>query len=290
MAPQFLTALDKEQAEFVRPALVRALAPSRRCRRKETPGTTSRARGRPLVRDVGRGEDFFRALSSKRSATTKRSTRGRTHRRRQARRSPAGRRGARAGKIGGQKSARDSGAMQRSAPRETQPAIATAICLLGVNCESHEGYLVDTLKFSDKNSGFRSSCGGAATGLGALVSRDMLRRRKRSVSLGVPSARSDACTGGSGARDGWLCAQHAARHDHVRSAREREPAIVLLARDSTLPGRAPRLDKEAPSSPWPRRTYWESPESSPRRVLMQTLIAILGLLNTDAPPWQAHRD
>ena len=50
----FLAALDKEQAEFVRPALVRALAAQRR--RPRMP-----ACAQALVREVGRGEDFFRS-------------------------------------------------------------------------------------------------------------------------------------------------------------------------------------------------------------------------------------
>src|SRR4029077_18414189 len=59
MAPQFLTALDKEQAEFVRPALVRAMAAL---------AVTSAASGedaaqvrQALLREVARGEDFFRS-------------------------------------------------------------------------------------------------------------------------------------------------------------------------------------------------------------------------------------
>ena len=51
MVTQFLTALDKEQAEFVRPALVRALAAH---------GDDPRVRA-ALLREVGRGEDFFRS-------------------------------------------------------------------------------------------------------------------------------------------------------------------------------------------------------------------------------------
>src|SRR5438876_5404452 len=47
MTATFLTALDKEQAEFVRPALVRALA--------ALPPQPA------LVREVSRGEDFFRS-------------------------------------------------------------------------------------------------------------------------------------------------------------------------------------------------------------------------------------
>ena len=51
MVPQFLTALDKEQGEFVRPELVRALAAQ---------GDDPRVR-QALLREVGRGEDFFRS-------------------------------------------------------------------------------------------------------------------------------------------------------------------------------------------------------------------------------------
>src|SRR6185503_9962390 len=50
MVAGFLAALDKEQAEFVRPALVRALAAH---------GDDPRVRA-TLLREVGRGEDFFR--------------------------------------------------------------------------------------------------------------------------------------------------------------------------------------------------------------------------------------
>src|SRR4029077_6627197 len=46
--------------------------------------------------------------------------------------------------------------------------IAAAICLLGVSCESHIGFLVETLKFSDKNAGFQELLRAAAAGLGAL--------------------------------------------------------------------------------------------------------------------------
>src|SRR3954463_8495174 len=57
MLPPFMAALDKEQAEFVRPALVRAVAAVA----GGAPGEdVSRAR-QALVREVSRGEDFFRS-------------------------------------------------------------------------------------------------------------------------------------------------------------------------------------------------------------------------------------
>ena len=51
MIPQLLKALDREESEFVRPALVRALAAQ---------GTDPRVRETLLV-EVGRGQDFFRS-------------------------------------------------------------------------------------------------------------------------------------------------------------------------------------------------------------------------------------
>src|SRR4029077_482149 len=46
------------------------------------------------------------------------------------------------GKIGDKRALETLAAIQRTAPRPTQPSIAAAICLLGVNCESHQSYLV----------------------------------------------------------------------------------------------------------------------------------------------------
>ena len=65
------------------------------------------------------------------------------------------------GKIGDKRALETLAGLQRTAPRPTQPSIAAAICLLGVNCESHEGYLVETLKFADKNPGFQELLRGA---------------------------------------------------------------------------------------------------------------------------------
>ena len=51
LVPQFLAALDKEQGEFVRPELIRALA---------SHGDDPRVR-QALLREAGRGEDYFRS-------------------------------------------------------------------------------------------------------------------------------------------------------------------------------------------------------------------------------------
>src|SRR5207244_10924802 len=72
------------------------------------------------------------------------------------------------GRIGATRALETLAAIQRTASRQTQPSIAAAICLLGVNCSSHESYLVETLKFTDRNAGYQELLRAAATGLGAL--------------------------------------------------------------------------------------------------------------------------
>src|SRR5258708_25785986 len=59
MVPQFMTALEKEQAEFVRPALVRALASW--AAGTAAPSAEIAAARQALVREASRGEDFFRS-------------------------------------------------------------------------------------------------------------------------------------------------------------------------------------------------------------------------------------
>ena len=59
---------------------------------------------------------------------------------------------------------RFSAARRRFDSRRSPPAI----CLLDVNCASHEGYLIETLKFGDRNPGFQDLLRAAAAGLGAL--------------------------------------------------------------------------------------------------------------------------
>src|SRR5437867_159102 len=57
MTGQFIAALDKEQGEFVRPSLVRALAAVAAA----TPGEGGSRVRSALVKEVGRGEDYFRS-------------------------------------------------------------------------------------------------------------------------------------------------------------------------------------------------------------------------------------
>ncbi len=268
MAPQFLAALDKEQAEFVRPAVVRALAALAAL----PPGDEVARVRQALLREVGRGEDFFRsavieALGDHKAgyALDPLMAIARLD-------GPLQDDAALAlGKIGDRRALETLAAIQRTAPRQTQPAIATAICLLDVNCDSHQGYLVETLKFADKNPGFQELLRGTAAGLGALAV------------AGDPDAAGALVDIGGPPRDptrapvALALATVALRNTplmmtQLEQRNDREAAIALMAEGFDM--LEEDLDKERFFA-FARRTYWESPDGSLRRTLMQTLIGKL---------------
>ena len=259
MAQTFLTALDKERGEFVRPALVRALA--------------ALGPQPALVRDVSRGEDFFRsavieALGDYKAAyafdaiMAVAKTDG-----------PLQDDAAIAlGKIGDKRALETLAALQRSASRQTQPSIAAAICLLGVNCEVHQKYLVETLKFASKNTGFQELLRGAAAGLGALAVAEHEEAVTALFDVGIP-ARQDSTR----APVALALATVALRKTSLllpslEKRTDRDQALALVAEGFDM--LEEDLDKERFFA-FARRSYWDSPASSPRRALMQTIIGKL---------------
>jgi HEAT repeat protein len=268
MVPQFMTALDKEAAEFVRPALVRALAS---VAAGEAGDDVGRAR-QALVREVSRGEDFFRSAVIEALGDYKARYAFEALTAVAKLEGPLQDDAALAlGKIGDKRALETLAAIQRTAPRPAQPSIATAICLLDVNCESHQSYLVDTLRFSDTNPGFQELLRGAAAGLGALAVAGHADAAQALVDLGVPSkdptrAPVSLALAAVALRNTPLTMTMLETH------RDRERAIVLLAEGFDM--LEEDLDKERFFA-FARRTYWESPDSSPRRALMQTLIGAL---------------
>jgi HEAT repeat protein len=262
LIPQFVAALDKEQGEFVRPALVRALAAL---------GTDQRVR-QALVPQVSRGEDFFRsavieALGDYKAqfaldpiiAVAKLD-------------GPLQDDAALAlGKIGDRRALETLAAIQRTAQKPTQPAIAAGICLLGVNCDKHLGYLVETLKFADKNEGFQELLRGAAAGLGALAVGGHVEAAQALAEVGVPSKDPTR------APVALALATVALRNTSLmmtllEKASDRDGTLALVAEGFDM--LEEDLDKERFFA-LVRRTYWQSPDGSPRRALMQTLIGKL---------------
>jgi HEAT repeat protein len=262
MLPQLLAALDKEVGEFVRPALVRAIAAF---------GTDARVR-QVLLREVGRGEDYFRsavieALGDHKATyafdalTAVAKLEG-----------PLQDDAALAlGKLGDKRAIETLGAIQRTAPRRTQPAIAAAICMLGINCESHENFLGESLKFADRTIGFQELLRAAAGGLAALGVAGHREAADRLFAIGIPS--SDPTR----APVALALATIALRAPPLMIATlelhpDRDKAIAILAEGFDM--LEEDLDKEQFFA-LARRTYWESANAPPRRALMQDLIGKL---------------
>lgn len=261
MVPTLLAALGREQAEFVRPALVRALAASGDPRVPPV-----------LLREVHRGHDFFRsavieALGDYRAAYAV-----------DALVAIAKQDGPLAddaalalGRIGDRRALDTLAGLQRTAPRRSQPSIAAAICLLGVNCGSHESYLEQTLRFADKHPGFQELVRAAASGLGALGVAGHGEAIGALFAVGIPSrdptrAPVALALGAVALRNTPLMLTALEQHP------DRAPAIELVGEGFDM------LEEDLAKERFfatVRHAYWAAPEGSPARALMQTLIGKL---------------
>jgi HEAT repeat protein len=263
MVPRLLEALEQEQGEFVRPALVRALAAW-----EDDPRVRA-----ALLRDVMRGVDFFRstvieALGDYKWAhaidplTEVANLDG-----------PLQVDAVIAlGKIGDKRSLETLAALQRTAVREHQPSIAAAICLLGVNCSSHLGYLRRTLEFADRNPGYQELLRGAASGLGAIAASGNADALHALFAIGIPSQQEPVR-----APIALALGMVALRNTPLMLAElERHPAqgdaVGLLAEGFDM------LEEHLEEERFfveVRRTYWAAPEGSPTRALCEQLISKL---------------
>ncbi len=260
--PRLLDALGREESEFVRPALTRALAASGKD---------------PRVRDVMnglvlKGQDFFRsavieALGDYHAAyalanlTEIAKLDG-----------PLQDDAALAiGKIGDKASLGVLAGLQRTAPRTAQPSIAAAICLLGVNCSSHLNYLDETLRFAIANPGFQDLLRAAASGLAAIASAGNREALDVLVDQGAPTrdpARSPVAL---------ALGAVALRNPQVvlKALEERadpRPAVLLL-RDAF-----DMLEEDFAEEQFfatVRRGYWQAADGSASRKLALALIQAL---------------
>ena len=262
MIAPFLAALDKEVAEFVRPALIRALAAL---------GNDPRVQS-ALVRESGRGEDFFRSAVIEALGDYK------------ARYAvdallaiakldgPLADDAALAlGKIGDRRVRDTLIDLQHNGPPALQPFVVAALCLIGDACAPEEKYLVDALKYSGANAGNQELLRGAAAGLGALGVSGRAPSLEALFDAGIPS--DDPMR----APIALAVATVALRNTplmltHLGTRQARAAAIDLMAEGFDM--LEEDLDKER-FFVLTRHTYWEAPDGSPTRALMQTLIGKL---------------
>jgi HEAT repeat protein len=265
MASQLMGKLDTELAEFVRPSLVRALAALGAAH--DLPDVRS-----ALVREVGRGEDFFRsvvieALGDYEAAYAVDALSAVAELDGPLQDDAA----LALGKTGDERALAVLARLQRSAPRERQPAIAAAICRLGVNCDTHQRYLVETLVFADENPGYQELLRNAAAGLATLGIANRQGAVDALFNVGIPSR--DPTRAPVALALGTVALRNTPLMVSVLEARgDQAEAVSLLAEGFDM--LEEDLEKERFFA-FVRRGYWEAGATPARRALMQTLITQL---------------
>ncbi|MEO6213800.1 MAG: HEAT repeat domain-containing protein [Vicinamibacterales bacterium] len=256
---RLIDALGREESEFVRPALTRAIAAY---------ASDPNARG-TMNGLVMRGQDFFRSGVIEAIGDYK---------------------GAYAftaltdiaklngplqddavialGKVGDKRALETFASLQRTAPRNTQPAVAAAICLLGVNCASHQGYLTDTLRFSIATTGFQELLRGSSSGLAALAVAGSEEALSTLFELGVPTR--DPARAAIALAAGTVALRNPPLTLKVLEKRkDTGPALELLREAFDM------LEEDFEEERFfvfVRRTYWQAPQGSTTRKAAEALI------------------
>lgn len=263
LAARFVKALDAEQGDFVRPALVRAVAAL---------GATTPAVREPLLRDVTRGQDFFRSTVIEALGDYKLAWAVPKLIEVAKLEGPLQDDAAIAlGKIGDKQALPILAGLQRTAPREIQPSIAAAICLLGVNCSSHVGYLQKILGFAEGNPGYQDLFRAAASGLSAIAVKGDAEVLGMLFDAGIPS--QDPLRAPLALAVGQVALRNTPLMLSTLEKRaDRPAALTLLAEGFDM------LEEDLEEERFfatVRRTYWAAAEASPTRALCEQLITKL---------------
>ena len=259
LVPRLLQALNREESEFVRPALTRAVAVY-----------TADPKARDVMSGlVMKGQDIFRAAVIEALGDYKCAYALKPITDVAKLDGPLQDDAVLAiGKLGDKRGIETLAALQRTAPRTLQPSIAAAICLLGSNCSSHQGFIAETLKFATSHSGFQPLLRNAAGGLAALA----VAGNKDSVQLlierGVPAR--DPERAAIALALGMVALRNTPLLMSVLETQTDPDGPVELLRESF-----DMLEEDFEEERFfalVRRTYWQSPKDSPTRHVAETLI------------------
>ena len=259
LAPKLLAALEKEEGEFVRPALIRALAAIPRDLKIID----------VLMRDAMRGVDFFRStvieaigdykvtLALPRLVEISKIE------------GPLQDDAATAiGKIGDKSALGALAAMQQSAPKETQPAVAAAICLMGTSCSSHISYLHKVLTYAETFPGYQELLRGAAAGLGNIARSGNQDALNILFDVGIPS--QDPVRAPVTLALGLVALRNTPLMLKTLLARgDQNEAIGIVAEAFDM------LEEDLEEERFfvtVRKEYWAAPDNSPMRKLCGELI------------------
>lgn len=259
VVPRLLAALEKETGEFVRPALLRALAAAddRRAReavlKEATQGKAVLFRSTAIeaLGDFGREEAVAVLTPIARQEGPLQDDAVLA-----------------LGKIGDKRSLETLAVLQRIGPRALQPAIAASICMLGVNCSSHLGYLEKVLAFAEDNPGYQELVRSAAAGLEAAAIRGSREALRILFTAGGPSEDPIRAPLAVAVAAAALRNTHHML-DYLAALPERQEALALLAEGFDI------LEEDFEEEQFfvaVRRAYWTAPADSPVRALGEELI------------------
>ncbi len=259
MIPTLLRSLEREESEFVRPALVRALAAH---------GSDPTVRKTLLV-EVERGQDFFRSAVIESLGDYQATYAVEPLMRIAQLAGPLQVDAVIAlGKLKDPRALPTLASLQRSAPREIQPTIAASICLLGTNCDVHLPFVVETLRFAEKNAGFQELLRNAVAGLVALANSDHKQALSGLFEVGIAAADPARAPVALGA--GTIAIRNTPLMlSFLESHPARAAAIDLIAEGFD------RLEEDYEEERFfatVRREYWKAAEGSPTRVVGEALI------------------
>lgn len=264
IAPRLLAALDRETSEFVRPALVRALAAN----------DDGKAVREQLVRDIDRGETFFRAVVIEALGD---------HRAEYAVDALLPLAAAPGvlqddallalGKIGDRRAAGVIAEAHPLVDETLQPVMSAASCLLGRGCEAQVGYVEEALRYGAGAAGddARQLLRNAASSLAALAVRD--NRAALDVLLDVGMDADASARAPIALAVGTVALR---RPDVARAALEepgaREASLTLLREAFDM------LDEDMAEErfyAYVRREYWGSAEGSAARTVAEATLRAL---------------
>jgi hypothetical protein len=262
MAIALLGALDREEADLVRPALVRALASLHD--REEV--------REALLREVTRGEDFFRsavieALGDHRAGYAVGSivqvAKAETPLQHDA--------ALALGRIGDRAALPVLAELQRSAGPGLQPALSAAVCLLGADCAPVIGYLSETLRFGAQHAGYQEIVRASAGALRVLATSGNTEALQAAMDIGVRSddpvrASLALALGGVALRNSPLLLEV------LEKRADRGPVAELLREGFDM------LEEDFEEEQFfvvVRRLYWRSPDGSSTKQLAELLIRTL---------------
>jgi HEAT repeat protein len=260
--PRLIEALSREESEFVRPALTRAIAAH---------GTPKAAQD-AMTRLVLSGQDFFRGGAIEAVGDYKGSYAFATLTQVAKLEGPLQDDAVVAlGKIGDKRALETFAALQRSAPKSTQPAIAASICLIGVNCASHQAYLTESLKFGIQQIGFQELLRGASSGLAALAVTGNEEAMRTLIELGAPTR--DPARAAIALALGTIALRNTPLALKVLATQpDPAPALELLREAFDM------LEEDFVEERFfvaVRRSFWQAAPGSPARKIADALIQTL---------------